>query len=102
MKRIQERYKGKWICGLCGEAVKDEIVRSERLISTEEAMMRDMFVGINNFKELGLTTNTISSLKLELFMLEEHEGTEVYRTLPTCRNCLCRKNVGGKGREMGF
>ncbi|XP_076940790.1 uncharacterized protein LOC143610100 [Bidens hawaiensis] len=40
MERIRERYKGKWICGLCGEAVKDEIVRSERLISTEEAMMR--------------------------------------------------------------
>ncbi|KAK1434232.1 hypothetical protein QVD17_11151 [Tagetes erecta] len=42
MERIRERYKGKWICGLCGEAVKDEIVRSERLISTEEAMMRHM------------------------------------------------------------
>ncbi|XP_076954948.1 uncharacterized protein LOC143629592 [Bidens hawaiensis] len=42
MSRIRERYKGKWICGLCGEAVKDEIVRSERLISTEEAMMRHM------------------------------------------------------------
>ncbi|KAI3786197.1 hypothetical protein L1987_45331 [Smallanthus sonchifolius] len=42
MERIRERYQGKWICGLCGEAVKDEIVRSERLISTEEAMMRHM------------------------------------------------------------
>ncbi|KAK9066164.1 hypothetical protein SSX86_013485 [Deinandra increscens subsp. villosa] len=42
MERIRERYQGKWICGLCGEAVKEEIVRSERLISTEEAMMRHM------------------------------------------------------------
>ncbi|KAI3766409.1 hypothetical protein L2E82_16466 [Cichorium intybus] len=42
MERIRERYQGKWICGLCGEAVKDEIVRSERLISTEEAMTRHM------------------------------------------------------------
>ncbi|KVI05865.1 Protein of unknown function DUF1677, plant [Cynara cardunculus var. scolymus] len=42
MERIRERYQGKWICGLCGEAVKDEIVRSERLISTEEAMNRHM------------------------------------------------------------
>ncbi|KAM0015327.1 hypothetical protein Hdeb2414_s0033g00724711 [Helianthus debilis subsp. tardiflorus] len=40
MERIRERYKGKWICGLCGEAVKDEIMRSGRLISTEEAMTR--------------------------------------------------------------
>lgn len=40
INRIRERYNGKWICGLCGEAVKDEIIRSERLISTEEAMTR--------------------------------------------------------------
>lgn len=37
--RIRERYNGKWICGLCAEAVKDEIVRCERpMISTEEAL----------------------------------------------------------------
>ncbi|KAI3684165.1 hypothetical protein L6452_33385 [Arctium lappa] len=42
IERIRERYYGKWICGLCGEAVKDEIVRSERMISTEEAMARHM------------------------------------------------------------
>jgi hypothetical protein len=40
--RIRERYQGKWICGLCAEAVKDEIVRCERLISTEDAMTRHM------------------------------------------------------------
>ncbi|KAM0020288.1 hypothetical protein Hdeb2414_s0025g00665521 [Helianthus debilis subsp. tardiflorus] len=40
IERIRERYLGQWMCGLCGEAVKDEIVRSKRLISTEEAMAR--------------------------------------------------------------
>ncbi|KAI3803337.1 hypothetical protein L1987_31488 [Smallanthus sonchifolius] len=40
IERIRERYQGKWICGLCGEAVKDEIMRSKRLISTEEALAR--------------------------------------------------------------
>ncbi|CAK9179861.1 unnamed protein product [Ilex paraguariensis] len=40
--RIRERYQGKWICGLCAEAVKDEIVRRERLISTEEALIEHM------------------------------------------------------------
>ncbi|KAE9615287.1 hypothetical protein Lalb_Chr04g0253651 [Lupinus albus] len=29
IERIRERYNGKWVCGLCAEAVKDEIVRSE-------------------------------------------------------------------------
>nr|GEX60531.1 cation exchanger 9 [Tanacetum cinerariifolium] len=38
--KIRERYHGKWICGLCGEAIKDEISRGEKLISTKEAMAR--------------------------------------------------------------
>ncbi|KAF7801977.1 apyrase 2-like [Senna tora] len=38
--RVRERYKGRWICGLCAEAVKDETARSERYISTDEAMKR--------------------------------------------------------------
>nr|GFC51682.1 cation exchanger 9 [Tanacetum cinerariifolium] len=38
--KIRERYHGKWICGLCGEAIKDEIARGEKLISTKEAMAR--------------------------------------------------------------
>lgn len=42
IERIRERYNGKWICGLCGEAVKDEIMRSEKLINTEEAMSHHM------------------------------------------------------------
>lgn len=44
IETIRERYQGKWICGLCAEAVKDEIVRSEseRLISAEEALARHL------------------------------------------------------------
>ncbi|EXC32305.1 hypothetical protein L484_008168 [Morus notabilis] len=42
IERIRERYQGLWICGLCAEAINDEILRSERLISTEEAMAKHM------------------------------------------------------------
>lgn len=42
--RIRERFHGRWICGLCIEAVKDEVLRSERLISTEEALNRHISV----------------------------------------------------------
>ncbi|KAE8682595.1 hypothetical protein F3Y22_tig00111238pilonHSYRG00266 [Hibiscus syriacus] len=35
-----ERYQGRWICGLCVEAVKDEALRSVTHISTEEALER--------------------------------------------------------------
>ncbi|CAL9102022.1 unnamed protein product [Musa acuminata var. zebrina] len=37
---VREQYGGRWICGLCAEAVQDEIRRSELLISPEEAMVR--------------------------------------------------------------
>ncbi|GMI92655.1 hypothetical protein like AT5G20670 [Hibiscus trionum] len=40
--RVRERYQGRWICGLCIEAVKDEALRSATLISTEEALERHM------------------------------------------------------------
>lgn len=42
IETIRERYQGKWICGLCAEAVKDEIVRSERMIGAEEALTRHL------------------------------------------------------------
>ncbi|KAH7547068.1 uncharacterized protein LOC107435416 [Ziziphus jujuba] len=42
IERVRERYMDHWICGLCAEAINDEIIRSERLISTEEAMTKHM------------------------------------------------------------
>lgn len=40
ISRVREKYHGLWICGLCVEAVKDEVKRSERVITTEEALNR--------------------------------------------------------------
>ncbi|GFP91693.1 hypothetical protein PHJA_001313300 [Phtheirospermum japonicum] len=40
IETIRKRYGGKWICGLCAEAVKYEILRSQKLISPDEAMAR--------------------------------------------------------------
>lgn len=40
ISRVRDRFHGRWICGLCIEAVKDEAVRSGTLISTEEALIR--------------------------------------------------------------
>lgn len=40
--KIRERYQGRWICGLCAEAIKDEVFRSGRIISSEEALNRHM------------------------------------------------------------
>ncbi|KAL3497406.1 hypothetical protein ACH5RR_040138 [Cinchona calisaya] len=38
IKRVRERFQGRWICGLCSEAVKDEVVRSNKRIGNEEAL----------------------------------------------------------------
>ncbi|KAI3893048.1 hypothetical protein MKX03_033020 [Papaver bracteatum] len=44
ISKVKERYQGKWICGLCAEAVKDEISRSssseeeDKKITMEEAL----------------------------------------------------------------
>ncbi|KZV27553.1 hypothetical protein F511_04604 [Dorcoceras hygrometricum] len=46
------RYGGKWICGLCAEAVKDEILRCHKLISLDEAMARH-FSFCNKFRVSG-------------------------------------------------
>ncbi|KAG0467538.1 hypothetical protein HPP92_019118 [Vanilla planifolia] len=37
---VRERHLGRWLCGLCAEAVKDEIRRAGRIISNEEAIER--------------------------------------------------------------
>ncbi|GKV03706.1 hypothetical protein SLEP1_g15966 [Rubroshorea leprosula] len=40
--RVREKYEGRWICGLCAEAVKDETYRSKKDISADEALDRHM------------------------------------------------------------
>ncbi|XP_077240941.1 DUF1677 family protein (DUF1677) isoform X2 [Tasmannia lanceolata] len=38
IETVRERYHGRWICGLCSEAVKYEIFRSENHLDMEEAL----------------------------------------------------------------
>ncbi|KAL2243182.1 uncharacterized protein LOC105157814 [Sesamum indicum] len=52
IETIRERYGGKWICGLCAEAVKYEILRCQKLISPDEAMARH-FSFCNKFRASG-------------------------------------------------
>ncbi|XVE70821.1 hypothetical protein DITRI_Ditri10aG0101200 [Diplodiscus trichospermus] len=40
--RVREKFEGRWLCGLCSEAVKDETVRSEEDITINEALDRHM------------------------------------------------------------
>lgn len=54
--KVRQRFQGRWICGLCIEAVKDEALRSNELISTEEALNRHInvckeFRSLSSFSE---------------------------------------------------
>ncbi|XP_051147755.1 uncharacterized protein LOC127262931 [Andrographis paniculata] len=42
IETIRQRYGGKWICGLCAEAVKEEMLRCQKLISPDEAIARHL------------------------------------------------------------
>ncbi|CAN8239515.1 unnamed protein product [Cochlearia groenlandica] len=66
IEKIKECYMGKWICGLCSEAVKYEVVRTKRLLSKEEAMTKHMNM-CYKFKStsppLNPTTHLISAMR---------------------------------------
>ncbi|OVA01401.1 Protein of unknown function DUF1677 [Macleaya cordata] len=58
--RIRERYEGKWVCGLCSEAIEDEIIRSDKLITIEEALNRHM----NFYKKFSCSPPTSPNVDL--------------------------------------
>lgn len=65
--RVREKYQGRWICGLCVEAVKDEVIRSDMRISTEEALNRHItfykkFRSSSSLKEAEYPISAISRL----------------------------------------
>ncbi|XWS08957.1 hypothetical protein CRYUN_Cryun40dG0044600 [Craigia yunnanensis] len=46
---VKAKFDGKWLCGLCSEAVRDEVSRSKKQFDVEEAVKAHMsFCG--NFK----------------------------------------------------
>lgn len=70
IKRVRDRYSGRWICGLCAEAVKDELLRSPQKIGNEEALNQHMNF-CKKFRNLSPpknpTEDLISAVKQLLF-----------------------------------
>ncbi|CAL9009689.1 unnamed protein product [Prunus brigantina] len=95
IQHVRERYQGHWICGLCAEAIKDEIVRSERLISTEEAMATHMNF-CKKFKASGPppdpTVHLISAMRRILRRSLDSPRVRVLRSTPTSPT-----KINGKG-----
>ncbi|CAN4126491.1 unnamed protein product [Withania somnifera] len=62
--RVRERNQGRWICGLCAEAVKDEMVKSSssvRRIGRDEALNRHMTF-CNKFRAKSMPPNSTDEL----------------------------------------
>ncbi|KAJ8767471.1 hypothetical protein K2173_017515 [Erythroxylum novogranatense] len=64
ISRVRGRYKGRWICGLCVEAVKYEVLRSDMLISTEEALNRHV-----SFCRKFKSSNTMKQTEYPIFVM---------------------------------
>ncbi|XP_009771918.1 uncharacterized protein [Nicotiana sylvestris] len=78
--RVRERNGGRWICGLCVEVVKDEIMRSEALIRHMNFCKK--------LRALRPTEELISAVKqLMLRSLDSPRSSPVSRQR-RCRSCF--------------
>lgn len=97
IERIRERYQGKWVCGLCAEAVKDEIVRSKRLVSTEEAMTKHMNF-CKKFNTSGPPPNpAIHLISAMRHILRKSLDSPRVRSTPSSPIVKTRREIHGSG-----
>ncbi|KAI3454188.1 hypothetical protein Pfo_010851 [Paulownia fortunei] len=88
IKRVRDRYLGRWICGLCAEAVKDELLRSEERIGNEEALNQHMSF-CKKFKTLSPPKNPTEELisAVKQLLLRSLDSP---RSSPVRKPCLVR------------
>ncbi|KAJ4745930.1 DUF1677 family protein (DUF1677) [Rhynchospora pubera] len=99
VNKIRERHHGRWICGLCAEAVRYEMCQSEWQISIEEAI--DRHVGfLERFKAGAAPPPEVASERLIQAVCRllrrsldsprsaVGDGTERTRELERSRSCF--------------
>ncbi|XP_052190600.1 uncharacterized protein LOC127800181 [Diospyros lotus] len=42
ISEVKAKFEGKWLCGLCSEAVRDEVIRGKKPFGMEEAVKAHM------------------------------------------------------------
>ncbi|EPS69361.1 hypothetical protein M569_05406, partial [Genlisea aurea] len=91
IESVRERFSGRWICGLCAEAVEDEISRSEDMIGKEEALNQHMSF-CRRFKASTLiqnpTDDLISAVKQLLLKSLDSPPRPVRKVSRSRRSCL--------------
>ncbi|KAK8930752.1 hypothetical protein KSP39_PZI016489 [Platanthera zijinensis] len=96
--RVRDRYYGRWICGLCAEAVKDEIVRAGGRITGEEALARHLRFS-SDFRFRDLCQHQAKSAEHLIAAMRQllRRGLESTRSLSTPASPRRRKDEGGDG-----
>ncbi|MED6197863.1 hypothetical protein PIB30_060766 [Stylosanthes scabra] len=92
---VRQRYDGRWICGLCAEAVKEETSKSRRDISTDEALKRH----VSFFQEFRSSSSSSSPQDLILAMKQL-----LLRSLDSSSSSSSSsspRSSGGGGRRLG-
>ncbi|KAK1280425.1 hypothetical protein QJS04_geneDACA004895 [Acorus gramineus] len=97
--RVREKYLGRWICGLCAEAVKDEILRSS--VSMEEAMDRHVaFCGKFRSAAAAPPPTAEDFMAAVRQLLLRRRGLDSPREMRSMPNSP--RNGGGSGRRVAL
>lgn len=89
---VRERYEGRWICGLCAEAVKEEGLKlKDDDVSTDEALKRHMkFRSSTSSPPNKPTLDLILAMKHLLFrsLDSPRKDSFTFSSLSTSRTCF--------------
>ncbi|KAF9616094.1 hypothetical protein IFM89_028560 [Coptis chinensis] len=96
IEKVRERYQGRWICGLCGEAIKDEIFRSGRIITSEEALNQHM----NFCKKFSSSSPPINSTEDLISAMKHIVRRSLDSPLRSTPNSPMRKEDGVRNRSL--
>ncbi|XP_026658865.1 uncharacterized protein LOC103703296 [Phoenix dactylifera] len=98
--RVRERHNGRWVCGLCGEAIKDEICRAGRRISTEEALDRHMSFS-RDFLSASPPANPAEDLiaAMRNLLRRSLDSPRTLRSTPTSPHGKVEDGSGGRHRS---
>lgn len=91
IKRVRDRFSGRWICGLCAEAVKDEVVRSEKKIGSEEALNQHMNF-CKKFKNLSPPPKSPSDELISAVKQLLLKSLDSPRSSPVKKRCLLQSD----------
>ncbi|KAK4837240.1 hypothetical protein QYF36_003888 [Acer negundo] len=79
IERICKQYQGKWICGLCAEAIKDEIIRTESCFPTRVLLEIKFVVVVRGLK---VVTCILLQQQRIISLLHNRCGDQCRTTLP--------------------